>query len=63
MADEVDRQLECDAMLDAANLKAVRDMAQQIPVGQPGECELCGEWSGRLVRGACAPCRDKYGLP
>ena len=63
MADEVDRQLERDAMLDAANLKAVRGMAQQMPAGQPGECELCGEWSGRLVRGACAPCRDKYGLP
>lgn len=63
MADEVDRQLERDEMLDAAKLKAVRTAASQIPVVQPGECELCGEWSGRLVRGVCAPCCDKYGLP
>jgi hypothetical protein len=28
--------------------------------GVPGDCELCGEWSGRLVDGACAPCRDRY---
>lgn len=52
-------------------------LAQQIdaaraPIqpGEPGDCELCGEESGRLVvvpfRGhphkACAPCRDKYHL-
>lgn len=30
--------------------------------GTPGECELCGEWSGRLIKGACAPCRDRYRL-
>ena len=28
-----------------------------------GDCDLCGEWSGRLVNGACAPCRDKWSLP
>jgi hypothetical protein len=32
----------------------------EIPKGNPGECDLCGEWSGRLINGACAPCRDKY---
>lgn len=37
--------------------------AAHIETGAPGECELCGEWSGRLVRGACAPCRDRYKLP
>jgi hypothetical protein len=34
-----------------------------LPAGEQGECELCGEWSGRLLGGACAPCRDKYKLP
>jgi len=37
--------------------------AAKIPVGSPGECDLCGEWSGRLVDGVCAPCRDKHKLP
>ena len=33
-----------------------------IPPGIAGDCELCGEWSGRLIGGACSPCRDKFGL-
>lgn len=28
-----------------------------------GDCDLCGEWSGRLVGGVCAPCRDRHKLP
>lgn len=31
--------------------------------GVAGDCDFCGEWSGRLVAGACAPCRDTYKLP
>lgn len=31
----------------------------EIPPGVAGECELCGEFSPRLIGGACAPCRDK----
>lgn len=61
--DEVDRQLERDSILDEANLKAIQQRAAAIPVGQPGECEYCGLESKRLVGGACAPCRDRYGLP
>lgn len=34
----------------------------ELPEGKPGECELCGSWFGRLVQGACAPCREKYRL-
>lgn len=41
----------------------IREAARPMPVGEPGYCDLCGEWSGRLVGGACAPCRDKYKLP
>lgn len=41
---------------------AARAQAASMPVGKPGDCELCGEWSGRLVSGVCAPCRDKWGL-
>ena len=44
-------------------LQAAIDAARGIiPPGEPGDCDLCGEWSGRLVGGVCAPCRDRYGL-
>ena len=43
-------------------VEEVRKKAELDP-GKPGECELCGEWSGRLINGACAPCRDRYKLP
>ena len=41
----------------------IAEAAAKIPPGEPGDCDLCGEWSGRLVNGACARCRDKYKLP
>lgn len=63
MADEVDRQLERDTVLEEANLNAIREAAAKIPAGHPGDCDLCGEWSGRLVGRACAPCRDLHKLP
>ena len=33
-----------------------------IPQGVAGECDLCGDWFGRLVGGACVPCRDRFNL-
>ena len=63
MADEIDIANEV-AMADNARAVAdARDKASQIPAGIAGDCELCGDWSGRLVAGACAPCRDRYRLP
>lgn len=59
--------------IDIANKRAEEELdhsirqrseaAQRIPKGVPGDCDLCGEWSGRLVGGACAPCRDRHNLP
>ncbi len=43
--------------------RKIADTGRDPAPGKAGECELCGEWSGRLVRGGCAPCRDKYRLP
>lgn len=59
-ADEADKLIE-DSVNDS--IRQRREAAAKMPVGNPGECELCGEWSGRLVGGACAPCRDRYKLP
>ena len=43
-------------------IHAARVQAAEIPKGKPGDCDLCGEWTGRLVVGVCAPCRDARGL-
>lgn len=60
MPDEIDRAQEREQMdRDAAIHAAGREL---VP-GEPGDCDMCGEWSARLVGGACAPCRDKYRLP
>ena len=42
------------------SVKEAQRRAAAIPEGNPGECDGCGEWSGRLVDGYCSPCRDKY---
>lgn len=63
MVDEVDLQIELDLVLDDANIKNIRNQAKLMPIGKPGNCDLCGEWSGRLVSGVCASCRDFYKLP
>jgi hypothetical protein len=63
MSDEIDIA-NARAEIDTARLVAhQRYLAQQIQAGEPGECQLCGEWSGRLVGSACAPCRDRHNLP
>ena len=60
MADFADEAHELE---EAHRAKA---LAQREPFtllkGRPGECELCGEHSMRLIDGACARCRDHYGL-
>ena len=62
MADEIDQaQAHSEAEL-ARNVAAVR-AAAVIPEGHAGDCDFCGEWTGRLVGGACAPCRDARRLP
>jgi hypothetical protein len=56
MADDVDRtqeQMERDE-------EARRPRPYRLPPGHPGECDLCGEVSGRLIEGVCAPCRDRW---
>lgn len=45
-----------------SQIQDIRNRAK-LAVGVAGDCDLCGEWSSRLVTGACCPCRDKYKLP
>lgn len=63
MADEIDM---ANDLADAERARcecAARAAAAAIPAGTAGDCDFCGEWSGRLVGGACAPCRDARRLP
>lgn len=58
--DEIDKAQEREEITRA---DAIREASKPLAVGEAGECDLCGERSGRIVGGACAPCRDKYRLP
>jgi len=50
-------------MADAADIAGDNiDNEMERRIAAAGDCELCGEWSGRLIGGACSPCRDRYGL-
>ena len=57
MADEVDIAQEREE-LERQAILAARPKSELDP-GTPGDCDDCGEWSGRLVEGVCAPCRDR----
>lgn len=63
MPDELDRMQERESGIEEMQIARVRHAAETMPEGSPGECDLCGEWAGRLVCGVCAPCRDQRGLP
>ena len=58
--DEIDLAQERDQI---ATDDAIRRASKEIPPGKPGDCDLCGEWTARLVNGTCARCRDKWKLP
>lgn len=62
MTDEIDIAQFQERMVTENAIRQVRKNAE-MQQGEPGDCEMCGEWSGRLVMGACARCRDKYHLP
>ena len=63
MADEGDLTNDRIEILEAATVAEIREAAARIPKGVAGDCDKCGEYSLRLVRNACAPCRDRLGLP
>lgn len=58
---------ESDFLDEASNLtimeteslvNASRKAVLEMPEGEPGECNECGEFNQRLVYGRCSPCRD-----
>jgi len=61
-ADPLDRAADLEETERDQVTQAIRAAAANMPAGKAGNCEICGHWSGRLVGGACAPCRDRYKL-
>ena len=61
MGDDVDITNDRIALAIDAKVKEISDAAK-LDKGIAGDCDLCGEWSGRLIDGACAQCRDRYKL-
>ena len=61
MADNADKACLTETGIKEKTIENIR-AAADIPKGRPGDCDLCGEWSSRLVSGVCAPCRDRHGL-
>ena len=59
MADDADRAQE---KIEENLAKSIAATRSDIPPGVPGDCDCCGEWSGRLIKGACAYCRERYNL-
>ncbi len=55
MADQADMAAVLERQHFERSLTAAR---QPVPIGVPGECEVCGDDSPRLVASRCAPCRD-----
>lgn len=56
-ADKADQRIE-ETVSDRIG-EASRAVAA-IPKGKPGECDGCGEFFQRTVKGYCGRCRDKF---
>lgn len=58
--DEADRaSYFIESAIDDRVKEAMR-RASEIPVGEAGECQGCGDYFTRLVDDLCGRCRDKY---
>lgn len=53
--DDADR---AQIKIEQALADAIARNSADIPAGKSGDCDDCGRWSGRLIEGLCAPCRD-----
>jgi len=61
MGDDVDITNDRIALAIDAKVKQISNAAK-LDKGVEGDCELCGEWTSRLIGDACTQCRDKYKL-
>jgi len=58
--DEADRaSYFIESVIDDHVKEAMR-RAAEIPIGEAGECQGCGDYFTRLVDDLCGRCRDKF---
>jgi RNA polymerase-binding transcription factor DksA len=60
MADPIDQGCQHEQRFTDSAINEIRNKADAIEQGVPGECIQCGEDMPRLVRRMCCRCRDKY---
>ena len=58
--DEADRATYFIESVIDDHVKEAMRRAAEIPIGEAGECQGCGEHFMRLVDGMCGRCRDKF---
>lgn len=56
--DDADVASRDSEQFEKAQADFIKAKAAEIPKGNPGYCDECGEHNGRLVGGICSPCRD-----
>lgn len=57
-SDFLDEAVNLTIMETESLVNASRKAVLEMPEGEPGECNECGEFNQRLVYGRCSPCRD-----
>jgi len=62
MPDYMDKSVDKETNILEKTINGIR-LKAEIPPGKPGLCVYCFEESQRLIRDACARCRDRRGLP
>lgn len=62
MVDHADAIEDRNEREEELRAKARGDKPYEPPAGVAGDCDICARWCGRLIGGACPPCRDKFGL-
>ena len=58
--DEADRASYFIESVVDDHVKEAMRRASEIPIGEAGECQGCGDYFTRLVDDLCGRCRDKF---
>lgn len=70
MSDDIDRAGDHIEKTEAALIAAAMSKAADIPTGEQGYCDFCGDWFKRVVAvsvqneslKSCGRCRDEFKL-
>ena len=58
--DPIDQGCQHEQRFTDSAINEIRNKAETMEPGDPGECIQCGEDMPRLIRRMCCRCRDKY---